>query len=90
MAGRVVPVAYVTKWAGGIRVLRHHSTSDHNPSYLRLSAGRLAGPSEWTEDRDVAIGRYVKALRKRVASAQKELTACTAALTGEPEFIEAA
>lgn len=85
---RIVPIAYVTKWAGAIRVMRNAETSASNPKYLRLGGGRLAGPTAWTEDRATAVGRYQKALRKRMAAAQKELATCSAALAREPEFTE--
>lgn len=85
--GRVVPVAYVTKWAGPIRVYCSHTT--YNDKYLRLGGGRLASPSEWTEDWVVAEGRYQKTLRRRVDEARKELAASEAALVAAPVFREA-
>jgi hypothetical protein len=70
---RTVPVAYVTKWAvtRGILVVKNATTAGDDGEYLRNSR-LFAGPTQWTEDREVASGRWRKAMEKaRVAAARK-------------------
>lgn len=62
---RVVPVAYVTKWAttAGIITAKRHETSESFPDCLRFE-GSLMRPSEWTEDKALAEERWRHAMKK--------------------------
>jgi hypothetical protein len=67
---RVVPVAYVTKWAltRGVLVVRGASLmlgADHNFANDYLKKGHLfVGRKHWTENREEAVTRWRKALEK--------------------------
>ena len=83
-----IPIAYVTKWTGPVRVYRDAPLSEFSPKHLRLAGGRLAGPTEWTDDKIVAEGRYLKQWRKRQEAAQRELSACNEALSQSVRFVD--
>lgn len=62
---RVVPVAYVTKWAltAGIKVVKNAEKTEGGGLY-RNRPTLWASRWEWTEDREVAKERWRKALEK--------------------------
>lgn len=66
--GRVVPVAYVTKWAltAGIKVVKNAeevSGTDYGSVYLK-KGHMFVTAKDWTEDREEAMERWRKAMTK--------------------------
>lgn len=90
MSERIVKVAYVTKWAGGIEVWRNACVSEM--SYCRhdnfFRNGRSVGPKHWTEDRAVAEERWRANRNKDIKAAEKKLNAATKALRDGPTWEE--
>lgn len=72
MTARVVPIAYVTKYAEtrGIIVVRGASTAAPTVGYLTVGKA-VYGPKDWTEDLAKAQHRYVANLRHALANTAK-------------------
>lgn len=87
MTARVVPIAYVTKYAEtrGIIVVRGAKTGEGHYAEALNVKGHLYGPKDWTEDLAKAqhrhkanLRRYLHLALKRVKALQDKLTAPTA------------
>jgi hypothetical protein len=86
---KTVPVAYVTKWAttAGILVLRDVELSDVAPGSLWHLHGHIR-PSDWTEDRVTAEGRWRQAMAKTADAAEKKAKRLRAAAALAPKYTE--
>lgn len=89
---RIIPVAYVTKWAASRGILVVHSgeyvpRDGGDDGYL--SKGVLfVHPNNWTDDKDVAVSRWRKALNAKIASHKKAIAKLGEALMGDAPFKE--
>lgn len=92
---RIVPVAYVTKWAAtkGILVVRGAEAvqrDGHDDAYLSKGFKLFVHPAHWTEDRAVAVALWRRALKNKRKSHEKAIAKIEKALAGEPPFTEGA
>lgn len=83
---RIVPVAYVTKWAAtaGIRIIRDAETLSDGYLYKGGALGIFVGQQDWTEDKAEAEIRYrakIDAARQSAERKVKKLEALYKAAT---------
>ena len=67
MAERIVPVAYVTKWARTSGILTWSNALEVERGFLYVNGdlfGPFAGPKHWTTDKAVAEERWRQAVEK--------------------------
>jgi hypothetical protein len=84
---RVVPVAYVTRWAAttGIRVVR--DAEETVGGYLSKKM-LFVGRNDWTEDKAEAEVRYRAKIDTARKSAQRKVEKLTALYKAEPKYTE--
>jgi hypothetical protein len=84
---RVVPVAYVTKWAAtaGIRVVR--DAEETEGGYLSKKMLWVVR-NDWTEDKAEAETRYRARIDTARKAAQRKVEKLTALYKAEPKYTE--
>ena len=85
MPKREVKLAYVTKYAvtRGIIIVRD-ATTNEDGRYLSKRP-LFIGPAAWTEDKAEAEKRFLSAINRKIASAEKQISALKAkAIAGAP------
>ena len=89
MTARVVPIAYVTKYAEtrGIIVVRGAVTDAPTVGYLTVGK-TVYGPKDWTEDLVKAQHRYVANLRRALTNTQKRAKALSEKLAARTPPLE--
>lgn len=86
---RVVPVAYVTKWAttDGISIFRDGEVTESGALRLRYA---WISPAHWTEDKQVAESRWSKTMSKAADAAEKKAAKLRSAVALPPKYTERA
>lgn len=89
MTARVVPIAYVTKYAEtrGIIVVRGAETGGPMEEYLSVG-NSVYGPKDWTEDLAKAQHRYVANLRRALINTAKRAKALNEKLAARTPPLE--
>lgn len=87
MSGRIVPVAYVTKWAAtaGIHIVRNAKML---PSGSLLSPWAHVRPLDWTEDKAEAEARYRAKIDAARQSAERKVKKLEALYRADPKYTE--
>lgn len=85
---RIVPIAYVTKWAAtaGIRVIRNAEGTESG--CLRKGISLFVSPLDWTEDKAEAEVRYRAKIDSARRSAERKVKKLEALYKAEPKYTE--
>ena len=84
---RIIPVAYVTKWAAtaGIRIVRNGEVTDAGA----LSNGFLyVSAKDWTEDKALAEARYRARLEAAIIASERKTAKLINAHKAAPKYTE--
>ena len=71
MPNRTIPVAYVTKWAATAGIVIYRDVEVSEGEYLWTKYQSIS-PNQWTDDRNVAEGRWRQAIIKAATAAEKK------------------
>ncbi len=81
---RVVPLAYVTKYAEARGIIIVRGASTHG-EYL-VARPMFVGPNDWTEDKALAEQRYIAAMKRALKSAEKRAAKIREAIAAAPPY----